>query len=119
MNKSFYYIECTCIKECSFPNIDFHVGDIFYYNKNASSNEMYLRYDYKHKRELTLQEKDFIGVTFGKYVSYIPFTRQKRFAKKWQFKYYADKEARIINSSAGLFNAVVKEIKVTYEEEEI
>ena len=47
MKKSIYYIECTCIKDCSYPNIDFHVGDVFYYNKKASSNEMYLYYSYK------------------------------------------------------------------------
>ena len=118
MNKSLYYIECTCIKECSCPNIDFHVGDVFYFNKKAASNEMYLSYSYKNKRYLTEQEKDFVGVIFGKYTSHIPFTRQKRFAKKWEIKRYADWEAMLINEK-GIFNAVVKEIKVTYEEEEL
>lgn len=118
MVKTLYYIECTCIKECTYPNIDFHVGDVFYFNRKASSNEMYLNYNYRYKRHLTEQEKDFISVTFGKYVSYIPFTRQKRFAKKWEIKYYAENEARIINSY-GEFNAVIKEIKLTYTEEEI
>ena len=118
MNKSLYYIECTCIKDCSYPNIDFNVGDVFYYNKKAASNEMYLSYSYKNKRYPTEQEKDHIGVTFGKWTSYIPFTRQKRFAKKWEIKRYAEHEANRINDM-GEFNAIIKEIKVTYEEEEV
>ena len=118
MNKSLYYIECTCIKDCSYPNIDFHVGDVFYYNKKASSNEMYLYYSYKNKRHLTEQEKDYIDVTFGKWTSHIPFTRLKKNAKKWEIKRYADWNAMLINEK-GEFNAVVKEIKVTYEEEEV
>ena len=118
MTKSLYYIECTCIKDCSYPNIDFHVGDVFYFNKKASSNEMYLYYDNRHKRHLTEQEKDFIGVTFGKYISHIPFTRLKKNAKKWEIKSYAEHEARIINDKH-MFNAEIKEIKVTYTEEEM
>lgn len=118
MKKSIYYIECTCIKDCSYPNIDFHVGDVFYYNKKAASNEMYLYYSYKHKCHLTDEDNEHLDKTFGKYTSYIPFTRQKRFAKKWEIKRYPDLESRIINDM-GEFNAVVKEIKVTYEEEEL
>jgi len=117
MNKSLYYIECTCIKDCSYPNIDFHVGDVFYYNKKAASNEMYLYYSYKDKRHSTSEEDEHIASTFGKYTSHIPFTRQKRFAKKWEIKRYPDWEAMLINEK-GEFNAVVKEIKVTYTEEE-
>ena len=49
---------------------------------------------------------------------YLPFTRQKRFAKKWQIKEWAEKYAKIINN-IGEFNAIVKEIKLTYTEEEI
>ena len=118
MIKSFYYIECTCIQDCSYPNVDFHVGDVLYYNKKTSSKEMYLYYNYGSNRMLTEQEKDFIAVTIGKYTSHIPLTRQKRFAKKWQVKSYADFEANIINSKK-MFNAVVKEIKVSYKEEEV
>lgn len=118
MVKSLYYIECICIKDCVCPNIDFHVGDVFYFNKKAASNEMYLYFDYRNKRHLTEQEKDFVDVVFGKYTSHIPLTRQKRFAKKWEIKRYADWEAKIINKR-GIFNAVVKEIKLTYKEEEV
>ena len=109
MNKSLYYIECTCIKDCSYPNIDFHIGDVFYYNKKASSNEMYLYYSYKDKRHRTDKETEHIKSTFGQYTSHIPFTRLKKNAKKWEM---------LINEK-GEFNAVVKEIKVTYEEEEV
>ena len=118
MVKSLYYIECTCIKDCSYPNVDFHVGDVLYYNKKAASNEMYLYYSYKHKCHPTDEDNEHLAKTFGKYTSYIPFTRQKRFAKKWEIKRYPDWEARIINDM-GEFNAVVKEIKVTYEEEDV
>ena len=27
MNKSLYYIECTCIKDCIYRNVEFHIGD--------------------------------------------------------------------------------------------
>jgi hypothetical protein len=42
----------------------------------------------------------------------------KKNAKKWEIKRYPDWEAMLINEK-GEFNAVVKEIKVTYEEEEV
>ena len=32
MNKNLYYIECTCIRDVKFPNTEFHIGDILYYN---------------------------------------------------------------------------------------
>ena len=118
MNKSLYFIECTCIKNCSYPNIDFHVGDVFYFNKKAASNEMYLYYSYKDKRHRTDEETKHIESTFGRFTSHIPFTRQKKNAKKWEIKRYPDWEAMLINEK-GEFNAVVKEIKVTYEEEEV
>ena len=118
MNKSLYYIECTCIKDCSYPNIDFHVGDVFYYNKKAASNEMYLYYSYKDKRHSTSEEDKHIASTFGKYTSHIPFTRQKKFAKKWQIKSYAEYWTRWVEE-IGDFKCNIKEIKITYEEEEV
>lgn len=116
MDKSLYYIECTCIKDVKYPNIEFHVGDIFYYNKKASSSEMYL-YCNKDHSPLTEEQKNNIPLIY-KWHAYLPFTRQKKNAKKWQIKRYADWEARIIND-IGEFNAVVKEIKITYTEEEV
>ena len=115
MNKSLYYIECTCIKDVKYPNIEFHVGDIFYYNKKASSSEMYLYYNKDHS-PLTQEQKINIPLAY-KLTAYLPFTRQKKNAKKWQIKRYADWEAHKIND-IGEFNAIVKEIKITYIEEE-
>ena len=53
-----------------------------------------------------------------KWKSHLPYTRQKKNAKKWQVKRYADWYANIINDR-GEFKATVKEIKITYEEEEL
>lgn len=117
MTKSLYYIECVCIKDVKYPNIEFHIGDIFYYNKNASSNEMCLYFNNIEHRYLTEEEKNNIPLAY-KRTAYLPFTRQKKNANKWQIKRYADWEAHIIND-IGEFNAIVKEIKITYSEEEI
>ena len=50
-------------------------------------------------------------------LSYMPFTRQKRYTKKWEIKRYAEHICNIINGY-GEFNAVIKEIKVTYTEDD-
>lgn len=106
MNKSLYYIECTCIKDCIYRNVEFHIGDILYLNPKVTSHEMFVGYG---KEKNPYQYWDH---------GYLPFTRQKRFAKKWQIKDYVDKYARWING-IGQFNAIVKEIKLTYDEEEV
>ena len=110
MTKSLYYIECTCIKDCKFPNVEYHIGDIIYFNPKAASNETYVGYgkdkDGNYKNPYTYWSS-----------SHLPFTRQKKFAKKWQIKEYADNHARRVNE-IGHFTAVVKEIKLTYIEEE-
>jgi len=113
MNKSLYYIECICIKDCSYPNVDFHIGDVVYYNPNAASNEMYLYWNYRENRHATEEE-----MRYYRYKSHLPYTRQKKNAKKWQIKRYADWYVNIINDT-GEFKATVKEIKVTYIEEEL
>lgn len=117
-NKSLYYIEVTCIKDVSYSNVDLHVGDVLYFNSKASSNEMYLLYSYKHNRCINEEEKQHVIDIFGRYASYLPLTRKKANAKKWQIKSYADGEAELLNKT-GEFNAIVREIKVTYQEEEI
>ena len=106
MNKSLYFIECTCIKDCVFPKVSFKTGDVVYFNSKASSDEMYVGYE-REKNPYQYWSR-----------GYLPFTRQKRFAKKWQIKDYADKNARFINN-VGYFTAIVKEIKLTYTEEEV
>lgn len=113
MNKSFYYIECTANSDLEFKTgwndeqfTKFYKGDVVYFTPKAASNEMYIGYG-KDKNPYR-----------GWSSSYLPFTRQKRFAKKWQIKEYADRNAEYINEK-GQFNAVVKEIKITYVEEEV
>ena len=113
MNKSLYYIECICIKDCHFPNVSFQVCDVLYFNKKAASNEMYTFNPHVHPDSFVSKEAK--KYTYG---SYLPFTRLKKNAKKWEIKRYPELEARIINDK-GDFNAVIKEIKVTYEEEEV
>ena len=121
MNKSLYFIECTANYDVVFDNgwanckygqernlikTVYKKGDVVYFNPKASSNEAYVGYgpDTNPYR--------------GWSSSYLPFTRQKRYAKKWQIKEYADKNARLINN-IGQFTAVVKEIKLTYTETEV
>jgi len=121
MNKSLYFIECTANSDIEFDNgyantkwgqennfikTIFHKGDVVYFNPKASSNEMYVGCN---------REKNPYRYWSS---SYLPFTRQKRFAKKWQIKEYAKENARFINEK-GQFTAVVKEIKITYTEEEV
>jgi hypothetical protein len=106
MNKSLYYIECTCIRDCKFPNVEYHIGDIVYFNPKAASNETYVGYG-KDKNPYYYWSS-----------THLPFTRQKKFAKKWQIKEYPERYARMVND-VGQFTAIVKEIKLTYTEEEI
>lgn len=114
MNKSLYYIECTCIKDCHYPNVDYKVGEVVYYNPRAASREVYVLRNDKTREYVEQSELSEIRWKYG-WTSYLPFTRQKKNAKKWQIKSYADSYASQINE-IGEFNCVVKEIKVTYSE---
>ena len=60
MTKSLYYIECTCIRDCKFPNVEYHIGDIIYFNPKAASNETYVYYDYINKCHTDWYEKNHI-----------------------------------------------------------
>ena len=121
MTKSFYFIECICIKDVKFPNTEFKIGEVLYYNGNASSNEMYLynnaalhNTDYEHFIEMSENVNRYKG--FAK--SYLPFTRQKKNARK----YKKLKQAECIKSYIERredFKCEIKEIKLTYTEEEI
>ena len=42
MNKSLYFIECICIRDCKFPNVEYHKGEVVYFNPKAASNETYI-----------------------------------------------------------------------------
>lgn len=118
MNKSLYYIECTAKDDIEFntgwlkpTKTVYKKGDVVYYNPKAASNETYVGYG---KDENGNYKNPYQGWSS----SHLPFTRQKKNAKKWQQKKYADRHARDVNE-IGHFNAVVKEIKIIYEEEEV
>ncbi len=116
-NKSLYYIECTCIKDAKFPNTEFHVGDIVYFNKNATSNEMYLYYSYRDSKHISAEEMANIRMNWCMFDSHLPLTRRKNCAKKWQIKSAA--EHAFIHIDTHIFTPVIKEIKITYQEEEV
>ena len=119
MNKSLYYIECTCIKDCKYPNVEFHAGETLYYNGKASSNEMYL---FNHSLDPNSpimnddNRKKYWG--YGGNSAYLPFTRKKQNAKKWEIRRYAETTKNCIEHQ-GEFKCEIKEIKVTYTEEEL
>ena len=121
MEKKLYYIECICIRDVKFPNTEFHVDDVLYYNGNASSNEMwafnnqaFLNADNLYLIEANENIKRYKGLA----ESYLPFTRQKRNARK----YKKLKQAEHIKSCIERRNDFVceiKEIKIIYTEEEL
>lgn len=126
MNKSLYYIECTANYDVEFETgwgdceyarknnlikTVYKKGDVIYFNPKATSNETYVGYgkdkDGNYKNPYTYWNS-----------SHLPFTRQRKFAKKWQLKEYPERYIKMINN-IGQFTAIVKEIKITYEEEEV
>lgn len=117
MTKSLYYIECECIKNIVFPNVTINKGEVLYFNSKALSNEMcyFINYFIKPNAEIINNASKYRGIGTR---SYLPFTRKKQNAKKWEIKRYAENIARFINK-LGEFHAVIKEIKVTYKEEDI
>ena len=121
MEKKLYYIECTCIRDVKFPNTEFHMGDVLYYNGNASSDEMYLyndialhNADYKHMIEMNENTQRYKGLA----KSYLPFTRQKKNARKYKKLKQAEWIKTVIENRND-FACEIKEIKVTYTEEEL
>lgn len=119
MNKSLYFIECTAKDDIEFKNgwadseygrknnlikTVYKKGDVVYFNPKASSNETYVGYGIDKNPYYYLNSH------------HLPFTRQKKFAKKWQIREYAERNAKYIND-IGQFTAVIKEIKLTYTEE--
>lgn len=116
MNKSLYFIECIAKDDVEFTTgwkdgqkTIYKKGDIVYYNPKAASNETYVGYG---KDENGNYKNPYRGWSSA----HLPFTRQKKNAKKWQIKEYADLNARRVNE-IGHFNAIVKELKITYTEE--
>ena len=108
-NSSLYYLEFTCIKDVKFPNVEFHVNDVLYYNPKASAKEMW-KYN-----GITSTETD---ENFRKYCygSYLPFTRLKKNARKYKKLSSLEAIKKYIDAK-GDFKCNIKEIKVTYSEE--
>ena len=123
MTKSLYYLECVCMDDISFPNGDFHKGEVFYYNSNASAKEMCL-YNFGRFATMPAAKAEKIRSLANDYKHinnsgpYLPLTRQKRYAKKWQIKKYPNHMKTYLESK-GHFKCEIKELKVTYKEEEV
>lgn len=122
MDKNLYYIQCTCIRNVKFPNTEFHIGDVLYYNNNASSKEMWIFYNknynkaFPEKDNLYLIEADenvqrYVGL-YNK--CHIPFTRKKKNARIFK-KLSRTEWIKSIIESLKDFKCDIKEIKVTYD----
>jgi hypothetical protein len=122
MNKNLYYIECTCIRDVKFPNTEFHIGDVLYYNGNASSNEMWIFYNKNYNK--TVSENDELyrieaDENVQRYAGlcnkgYIPLTRKKNNARMYKKLSQAEWIKTIIERRDD-FKCDIKEIKVTYD----
>ena len=113
--KSLYYIVCTCIKNVKFPNTEFHIGDVLYYNNNASSNEMWIFNNkaFSDKDDLYLIEADENVQRYaGLCKSYLPFTRKKKNARLYK-KLSQAKWIKSIIERREDFKCEIKEIKIT------
>lgn len=117
MTKSIYYIECTCIRDVKFPNTEFHIGDIIYYCNNASSNEMYIfNNSLNTNSDIEFENVKQYRALCNK--SHLPFTRQKKNARKYK-KLKQAEWIKLIIDNKNDFKCDIKEIKITYTEEEI
>lgn len=122
MNKNLYYIECTCIRDVKFPNTEFHIGDVLYYNNNASSKEMWIFYNknynkaFSEKDNLYLIEADDNVQRYAGLCNkgYIPLTRKKENARMYKKLSQAEWIKSIIERRED-FKCDIKEIKVTYD----
>ena len=121
MNKNLYYIECTCIRDVKFPNTEFHIGDILYYNGNASSNEMWTFNNkaFSEKDDLYLIEADENVQRYAGLCNkgYIPLTRKKKNARMYKKLSQAEWIKSIIERRED-FKCDIKEIKIIYDIEE-
>lgn len=118
MEKKLYYIECTCVRDVKFPNTEFHVDDVLYYNGNASSNEMWI---YNNQAFLNADNLYLIeaneNIKRYKWLagSYLPFTRQKKNARKYKKLKQAEHIKSCIENRND-FKCEIKEIKLVYYE---
>ena len=121
MNKSLYYIECTCIRDVKFPNTEFHIGDVLYYNNNASSKEMWIFYNKNYNTAFPEKDDLYINEAYenvkryaGLHKGYIPLTRKKKNARIYKKLSQAEWIKSIIERRED-FKCDIKEIKVTYD----
>jgi hypothetical protein len=125
MNKNLYYIECTCIRDVKFPNTKFHIGDVLYYNGNASSNEMWIFYNKNYNKAFPEKDDLYINEAYEnvqRYAglcnkSYIPLTIKKKNARLYKKLSQAEWIKSIIENRND-FKCDIKEIKVTYSDED-
>ena len=116
MNKSLYYIECTFVKDSQFPHVNYKKGEIVYYNPKSASNETYVFEWNNSVEEKVLNHARQYNIFSSN--SHIPFTRQKKNAKKWQISSYPENIVRSLEH-IGDVKCITKEIKISYTEEEI
>ena len=116
MNKSLYYIECTFVKDSKFPHVNYKKGEIVYYNPKSASNETYVFEWNNSVEEKVLNHARQYNIFSSN--SHIPFTRQKKNAKKWQISSYPENIVRSLEH-IGDVKCTIKEIKITYTEEEV
>jgi len=121
MNKNLYYIECTCIKDVKFPNTEFHIGDVLYYNNNASSKEMWIFYNKYYNKIVSendelyrIEANENVERYAGLHKGYIPLTRKKENARMYKKLSQAEWIKSIIERRED-FKCDIKEIKVTYD----
>ena len=112
MINKLYYIQITCIKDIQFPNVEYHKGDVIYYNNNASSNETYIWNTYNQSSQI---QENFNRYNTICKASHLPFVRTKNKAKKYKQENWANWIAELINKR-GDFKAEVKEINLIYKE---
>lgn len=122
MNKNLYYIECTCIRDVKFPNTEFHVEDVLYYNNNAASKEMWIFFN-KYYNKTVSENDELYRIESYENVQrysglcnkgYIPFTRKKNNARMYKKLSQAEWIKTIIERRED-FKCDIKEIKVTYD----
>lgn len=118
MQKTLYYLELITIKDLHLPNTTIKKGDVLYYNNNASSNEMFIynRNAYQSKDEPNYFDKHN---NLNKYKglltkSHLPFTRTKKYAKKY-ISLKQLQHIKTIIDSKGDFITNIKSINITYQ----
>ena len=116
MNKSLYYIECKCIRDCNFPNVSFKTGDVVYFNKKAASNEMYMFNRYVNV-DSSVSKNAYRYRGIGAW-SYLPFTSSRPIPLEYPLYmipafFEAPEEAYTgaPSPSVGILNLLLKKLK--------